>query len=123
MQSLFYSLIGRSDDTTNTTTTNDKTITTTTNDTTTAEDFETLECPENQVIIQIHRKIKLMNELKMYIKKKGIIYYNYIIYTTIYEYENNRPVIYTLVPSIFGKLHKYRTSDNLDDYLKFFLDL
>ena len=55
MQTLFYGLIGTKDS--NLPQNQSK------------EDFETLSCPEDETINQIHRKIKLSNEFKKYIEK------------------------------------------------------
>jgi hypothetical protein len=112
MQSLFYAIIGKGDQEE------------LKEESTKKEDYETLECPEDQTINQIHRKIKLLNDFKNYILKAKTnhhaVYYRYIINTTIHEYEheNDTSVVSTILPGIFGKLNEYRTSDISDDIFR-----
>jgi hypothetical protein len=70
------------------------------------EEFETLECPENQTIIQIHRKIKLLNEFKKYIEyaDQNTVYYRYIINTQIYERRGTNAETYIITQSLLGKI-------------------
>ena len=90
------------------------------------EDFETLGCPEEQTINQIHRKIKLLNEFKRYIKEANsdTIYYQTILNTTVHEYECRIFTVHTILPGIFGRLYEYRTSDHQDpdEFIKMLLE-
>ena len=82
------------------------------------EDFESLTCPESQTIIQIHRKIKLLNEFKDYIDNadKNSVYYKYIINTEIYEYYGPWPNyyrnVYVISNGLFGGLEECITTVN-----------
>ncbi len=87
------------------------------------DDFENLDLPEDQfhqILNQVHKKIKLLDEFKTYIEKtkSNTVYYKYIVNTTIHEYNNNYPDVYKVLPGIFGNLYEYRISENLDDYFK-----
>ena len=117
MQTLFYGLIGR----------NDSIDSKKDSKQDLKQDYETLDCPEAHTIIQIHRKIKLLNEFKNYIKntKKNTLYFKYIIGTKIHEYDyyHDQEIIYTIMPGIFGRLCEYRTSENSDDFFKTLLFL
>jgi len=84
------------------------------------DDYETLGCPEEQMINQIHRKIKCLNEFKQYIANanKNTVYFRYILNTTIHEREYGSPVVYTILESpFFGKLYSYKTQDT-DEFFK-----
>jgi hypothetical protein len=119
MQTLFYGLIGRKDSE-EVTQVQEQEQQKQEQPEESKEDFETLGCPQDQTINQIHRKIKLLNEFKHYIQDadENTIYYNYIINTTIYEQNGKNKNIYTILPGFFGKLHEYITSDNSDDFLR-----
>jgi hypothetical protein len=80
------------------------------------EDFETLDCPGDQTINQIHRKIKLLIEFKEYIKQsyryQNSVFYKYIINTTIHEFEDKKQIV---LPNLFGTLHIYNISSDFDE--------
>jgi hypothetical protein len=85
------------------------------------DDYETLGCPEEQTINQIHRKIKCLNEFKQYINgaNKNTVYFRCILNTTIHEREYGSPVVYTILASpFFGKLYPYKTSQDPDEFFK-----
>jgi len=114
MQSLFYGLIGIQNKEQTKEQTKEQNKKDVVKDFKKVEEYETIGCPEDQTINQIHRKIKLMNDFKIYIQKANTdtVYYKYIINTNIYEYENNESVVYTIISGIFGNLNEYRTSEN-----------
>ncbi len=115
MQTLFYGFIGKNEEVVK-------------EDKEDKEDFEILCCPETQMINQIHRKIKLLNEFKNYIENTNndTIYYNYIVNTVIYESDSDSDqiILYTILPGIFSNLYEYRLS-NSDDFFRMmaFLEL
>jgi len=88
------------------------------------DDYETLTSPDEQMIIQIHRKVKLLNEFKKYIEDKDTVYYRYIINTFIHEREYGMPVIYIIKKGpFFGNLYLYKTTQNIDDFFTFLMEL
>jgi hypothetical protein len=114
MQSLFYTLIGKEEPQQQ-------------HQQHLVQVFELLEAPGDQTINQIQRKIRLMNEFKLYIEKANTnnktIYYRYIVNTEIHEgfkREGEGLVgtireIYVIKPGFFGNLYEYKTSENVDD--------
>jgi hypothetical protein len=64
---------------------------------------------DSQLINQVHRKMKLMDEMKNYIKNanKNTTYHKYIVGTLEYEEKNNELSITMLCSNMFLTLYRW----------------
>ncbi len=86
------------------------------------EQFVFVNCSDNNIINQIHRKIKLLNDFKKYIETadETTIYYKYIINTKIYDSDNDTHIVSM---GLFGGLYENRLTSNTEQFLSLLMDI